>query len=93
MCGDGWELNLDEMLWVPGTDYIGGWREARNACDELQAALTAAWPDTEGVTVVAQSGPDGAGLVQLRIPAATAERLVALLRVAVPGRSDKREAS
>lgn len=93
MCSNGGELNLDEVLWVPGVDYAGGWRDAKNACDELMAALAAACPEAEGVTAVAQSAPDGSGVIQLRIPPATAQALAELLRAATPGRNGHRAAS
>jgi hypothetical protein len=93
MCGNGWELGVDEALWVPGVDYTGGWRDATNVCDELVAALMDALPEIEGITAVAQSGPDCSGVVQLRMPPTAVRLLAEALRAATPGCSDGRAAS
>lgn len=85
MCGNGEELNLEDVLWVPGIDYISGWRDAKSACEELSAALAGAWPGVEGIAAVAQSAPDGAAIVQLRLPIGTARVLTQLLRAEAAG--------
>ncbi|GAA1944602.1 hypothetical protein GCM10009837_83380 [Streptomyces durmitorensis] len=32
----------DFGLWVPGVDYVAGWREAREAADRWKKAMSAA---------------------------------------------------
>lgn len=93
MCSDGGELNLENMLWAPGVDYVGSWREAQNAGRALLAAIMTACPDTEDATAVALSGPDGLGIIQLRLPAATARALAELIRAATASRDTQRNAS
>jgi hypothetical protein len=94
MSGSGGESeDLGAALWAPGVDYIAGWREAADAAAELVSALAAAYPDGEEATAVAQSAPDGSGMVQLRLPSATARALAELIRAATDGRDARRSAS
>lgn len=86
-------FGMDEALWVPGIDYVGGWRDAVAAGAELVAALSAAWPDAGPLTAVAQSAPDGAGVVRLHLPATTAQALADLVRAAAPGQDSGHAAS
>lgn len=79
MSGTSDEFDLEETQWVPGVDYVSGWRDAQDACGELLAALSDKWPDAD-VTAVAHSTADGSALVQLRLPATTARELVTLIR-------------
>jgi hypothetical protein len=85
--------DLGRALWVPGVDYVGGWRDAVDAAAELASALAAACPDAEEATAVAQSAPDSSGIVQLRLPPATARVLAELIRAATAGRDAHRSAS
>lgn len=82
-----------EILWSPGVDYVGAWRDAENARADLLSALTAAWPDVHDITAITRSTADGSAQVQLRAPAATARKLAALIRAAAPGGAARREAS
>ncbi|UWE10824.1 hypothetical protein [Actinacidiphila bryophytorum] len=75
-------FGMGEALWIPGVDYVGGWRDAAAAGAELVAALSAAWPEAGPLTAVAQSAPDSTGVVRLYLPAATAQALAELLRAA-----------
>lgn len=93
MSGTSDEFDLEETQWVPGVDYVGGWRDAQDAGAELLAALSDTWPETEEVTASAQSMADGSALVQLRIPATTARKLAALIRTAAAGYNARRTAS
>lgn len=86
-------FGMDEALWVPGVDYVGGWRDAVAAGAELVAALSAVWPEAGQVTAVAQSAPDGRGVVRLRLPVTTTQALAQLLRAAAPGRDSGRAPS
>ncbi|MEO3763091.1 hypothetical protein [Streptomyces sp. B5E4] len=31
-------FDLDAVVWLPGVDYLSGWREAQTAADELAGA-------------------------------------------------------
>jgi hypothetical protein len=86
-------FGMDEALWIPGVDHVGGWRDAVAAGTELMAALSAVWPDARPLTAIAQSAPDGAGVVRLHLPATTAQALADLVRAATPGRDSGRAAS
>jgi hypothetical protein len=85
--------DLGRALWVPGVDYIRGWQDAVDAAAGLLSALAAAYPDEEEATAVAQSAPDGSGIVHLRLPPATARALADLIRAATAGRDARRSAS
>jgi hypothetical protein len=85
--------DLGRALWVPGVDYIGGWREAADVAAELVSALATAYPDEEEVTAVAQSAPDGSGIVHLRLPPATTRALAELIRARTAGRDGRLSAS
>jgi hypothetical protein len=93
MSGSGGEFeDLGRALWVPGVDYIDGWRDAGDAAAELVSALATAYPDEEEVTAVAQSAADGTGIVHLRLPPAVARALAEVVRAAA-GRDARRSAS
>jgi hypothetical protein len=85
--------DLGRALWMPGVDYITGWRAAVDAAAELASALAEACPDEEGVTAVAQSAPDGSGTVQLRLPLATVHALTELIRNTKADRGARHRAS
>ncbi|MFI9238502.1 hypothetical protein [Streptomyces sp. NPDC053079] len=76
------QFDPDAVLWVRGVDYVGGWRDALGAADELSAALADAGVRTEGATSVAQTGPDGSGVVRLVWPAEVVRAVAALVRYA-----------
>jgi hypothetical protein len=70
---DGYAPGPDDLVWVAGTDYVAGWREARAAARGLLRVLTAA-----GITDVhAVGSTDGAGrpVVCLRASAAAVARM------------------
>jgi hypothetical protein len=75
------EFDPDAVLWVRGIDYVTGWRDAKNAVDELGEALRAAGIDVERVRLRADAGPDGSGVVHLAFSASTARDLALLARV------------
>ena len=93
MCGTDREFDLDEALWLPGIDYVAGWREAQDACDALVAALSEVWPDTERATATALSAADGSGMVRLRISSAAARALADLICSGTPGHDAPRAES
>lgn len=68
-------LDPDEVLWTPGVDYVGGWQAAREAGDELLAALTSVGLATKGIRVQAHAAANGSGVVRLRLPVATARAI------------------
>jgi hypothetical protein len=74
---DGDDFDPTTMLWSPGIDYVGGWRDATDAAAELLAALRDAGIDTTTITARADTSSDGTGLVRLALPAAAARQLVA----------------
>lgn len=86
-------FGMDEVLWVPGVDYVGGWRDAVAAGTELAAAISAVWPEAEGVTAVAQSASDGSGAVRLQLPSAAARALAEVVRAVAAHRDAGRAAS
>ncbi|MEU5126113.1 hypothetical protein [Streptomyces mobaraensis] len=81
--GIGAEIDPDAVVWVRGVDYVAGWREAREAAAELEAALKAAGVETDG-GAVAQSRADGSGAVRLLWDVAT----VRAVARALVGRSE-----
>ena len=95
MCGpdeagyDGGEFEPDEALWVPGVDYVGGWRAAQDAGTELLVAFEAAGLDTEGAAAQGYAAADGSGVVRLRLPIATARALAEVIRTVLPDDGDR----
>ena len=85
--GDGFDP--DEVVWVPGVDYVGGWRRATDAGAELLAVFEAAGLVLEGVAVQGHAGSDGAGVVRLRLPVATARAVAELIRAVVGGGGER----
>ncbi|CAG7634746.1 hypothetical protein [Actinacidiphila bryophytorum] len=90
MSGTSDEFDLEETQWVPGVDYVGGWRDAKDACDELLAAVSDTWPEAEDVTASAQSVSDGSALIHLRIPPTTARKLATLIRITAGDSNNRR---
>ncbi|MEV0225867.1 hypothetical protein [Streptomyces sp. NPDC050704] len=52
-------------LWVPGVDYMAGWRHAREAADRLNRALLSAGFELSDVRAVASTNEDGRGVVRM----------------------------
>ncbi|MFF3931552.1 hypothetical protein [Streptomyces hirsutus] len=71
----------DHGLWVPGIDYVAGWREAREVADRLNRALLNAGFELSAVRAVASTCEDGRGLVRLTGWPDAVERLAGLLEV------------
>lgn len=64
--GDGLDVvGADAGLWSPGVDYVAGWREARQAADQLNRNLAGAGFELSDVRAVASTDADGRGLVRL----------------------------
>ncbi|MFB7114535.1 hypothetical protein [Streptomyces sp. NPDC056291] len=72
-------MGVDRGLWVPGVDYVAGWREAREVADRLNRALLGAGFELSTVRAVASTGEDGRGLVRLAGWLDTVDRLAGLL--------------
>ncbi|MGV9993855.1 hypothetical protein [Streptomyces sp. NPDC003374] len=58
-------MGVGHGLWVPGVDYVAGWREVREAADRLNRALLGAGFELSAVRAVASTGEDGRGVVRL----------------------------
>lgn len=58
-------MGVGHGMWVPGVDYVAGWREAREVADRLNRALLGAGFELSAVRAVASTGEDGRGLVRL----------------------------
>ncbi len=76
----GSEFDPDAVVWVRGVDYVGGWRDARDAAEELSKALAAAGVTTDGPVATAQAGADGSGVVRLVWPVDTVRAVTELVR-------------
>ncbi|MEU3603618.1 hypothetical protein ABZ714_33675 [Streptomyces sp. NPDC006798] len=72
----------DDVVWVDGVDYVGGWRRARDAGQALESALAAAGVDAAGLSWRADAGPDGSGRLSVMLSADAAERIARLLGAA-----------
>ncbi|MFI6286459.1 hypothetical protein ACIBCM_17155 [Streptomyces sp. NPDC051018] len=83
--GDGLDSEIDCALWVPGVDYITGWREARAVTERLNAALRSAGFELSELRAVAASGADGCGVVRLAGRPGAMDRLAGLLKSASDG--------
>jgi hypothetical protein len=93
MSGTNGDFDADSALWMPGVDYVGGWRDAVEAGAELTSALMAAWPDVRGMSAVARSAPDGSGAVSVQVPPSIARALARLVHAAAEGDGSGRAAS
>ena len=77
--------NADFGLWVRGVDYMAGWREARDAADQLNLVFLAVGFEPSELRAVAATTDDGRGLVRVvGLPIAVV-RLAEVLEAAVPG--------
>lgn len=56
----------DDAAYVPGVDYVSGWRMAAEAADEVNGALRAMGVDEGAVRAVPHSGAHGEPVVWLR---------------------------
>ncbi|KAA0932454.1 hypothetical protein FGF04_25925 [Streptomyces apricus] len=65
--------------WVPGVDYLAGWRDAREAADRLNRALLGSGFEMSDVRAVASTNGDGRGVVRVAGRPDAAERLAGLL--------------
>ncbi|MFF1676860.1 hypothetical protein ACFVYG_12590 [Streptomyces sp. NPDC058256] len=72
-------------LWVPGVDYMAGWREARESADRLNRALLGAGFELSEVRAVASTDESGRGVVRLAGWPDAAERLAGLLAAVSDG--------
>ncbi|MGW3663535.1 hypothetical protein [Streptomyces sp. NPDC005141] len=66
-------------MWVPGVDYIAGWREARGAADRLNRALLGAGFELSQVRAVASTNESGRGVVRVAGRLDAVDRLSRLL--------------
>jgi hypothetical protein len=75
----------DGGLWVPGVDYVAGWREGRAAADRLNRALLGVGFELSAVRAVASTDGDGHGVVRLVGRPEVAELLAGLLETLANG--------
>ncbi|WP_186001236.1 hypothetical protein [Streptomyces sp. IB201691-2A2] len=75
----------DSGLWVPGVDYVAGWRDAREAADRLNRALLGAGFELSEVRAVASTNEDGRGVVRVAGWPDTVERLAGFLEALAGG--------
>ncbi|MEW1545889.1 hypothetical protein [Streptomyces tsukubensis] len=72
----------DDVLWVDGVDYLGGWQRARDAGRVLEGAVEAAGVDRAGLSWRAIVAPDGSGRVSVVLSVAAAVEVARLLGAA-----------
>jgi hypothetical protein len=82
---DGLDIELESGLWVPGVDYIAGWRTARESADRLNRALLCAGFELSAVRAVASTSEDGCGLVRMMGRPDAVDRLAGLLETGADG--------
>ncbi|MER5474557.1 hypothetical protein [Streptomyces sp. NPDC002685] len=70
---------VDCGLWVPGVDYVAGWRDAREAADRLNRALLGAGFELSQVRAVASTDECGRGVVRVAGRLDVVDRLTGLL--------------
>lgn len=80
----GWvdDLDPDAWAWLPGVDYEAGWREARQAADEVNALLLACGVASSELRAVATTDAQGQGWVQLLGPVQGWQALERILQLA-----------
>ncbi|MEV6755409.1 hypothetical protein [Streptomyces sp. NPDC051214] len=78
----------DFGLWVPGVDYVAGWRDAREAADRLNRAFLGAGLELSQVRAVASTDEGGHGLVRMAGSPDAVDRLASFLEVAVDSGGD-----
>jgi hypothetical protein len=90
--GEDWLRDgLDDMsgvesgLWVPGVDYVAGWRVARESADRMNRALLGAGFELSELRAVASTDGEGRGVVRLAAWPDAVDRLVGLLESATDG--------
>jgi len=72
-------------LWVPGVDYVAGWRDAREAADRLNRGLLGAGFELSEVRAVASTDEGGRGVVRLAGWPEAADRVAGLLEALADG--------
>jgi hypothetical protein len=78
--GDALDITgADCALWVPGVDYMAGWRGAREAADRLNRALLGAGFELSQVRAIASTDECGLGVVRMAGWPDAVERLAELL--------------
>ncbi|MFJ9540331.1 hypothetical protein ACIRPX_24100 [Streptomyces sp. NPDC101225] len=84
--GDGLGVTGAESgMWVRGVDYMPGWREAREAADQMNLALLGAEFEPSELRAVAATAEDGRGLVRLIGTPGAVIRLAGLLEESAEG--------
>ncbi|MFF2076545.1 hypothetical protein ACFVXG_17525 [Kitasatospora sp. NPDC058162] len=58
-------LDPDSWVWLPGVDYVAGWRVARRTADEVNSLLAACGVDRSQLRAIADTDAQGGALVRL----------------------------
>ncbi|MEU2284658.1 hypothetical protein ABZ614_22400 [Streptomyces sp. NPDC013178] len=82
---DGLDADAGSGLWVPGVDYIAGWREARAAADRLNRAFLSVGFELSAVRAVPSTNEDGRGVVRVVSWPGAVGRLAELLEALADG--------
>ncbi|MFJ8107118.1 hypothetical protein [Streptomyces sp. NPDC096132] len=72
-------------LWVPGVDYMAGWRAARAVADRLNRSLLGIGLGPSEARAVASTNDDGRGVVRLIGLPGAMDQLAGLLAAHVDG--------
>jgi len=75
----------DSGLWVPGVDYMAGWREGQGVADRLNRALLGVGFELSAVRAVASTNEDGRGVVRLAGWPDAVDQLAQLLEARADG--------
>lgn len=59
------DVDPDAWVWLPGVDYLAGWREARAEAEQLNGALAGAGIGRAELRAVAGTVADGSGVLRL----------------------------
>ncbi|MEU1180404.1 hypothetical protein ABZ464_22625 [Streptomyces sp. NPDC005820] len=78
-------IGEDFGLWVPGVDYLAGWRAARDVADRLNRALLGVGVELSEARAIASTNDDGCGVVRLVGPPGAMDRLAGLLEAHTDG--------
>jgi len=75
----------DSGLWVPGVDYLAGWRDAREAADRLNRAFLCVGVELSEARAVASTNEEGRGVVRVTGWPSALDRLAGLLEALADG--------
>ncbi|MDX2822369.1 hypothetical protein PV416_14975 [Streptomyces ipomoeae] len=76
---------VEPGLWVPGVDYLAGWRVARESADRVNRALLAAGFELSESRAIAATDEKGRGVVRLVAWPDAVDRLAGILEAVADG--------